>query len=204
MDMNYITEEVLTKLDACEDGKAWWLRNELSGFPVDRLKEIKGDYNDYIVWLKDKFYNCTYNSYGNRLTYKDPDGYEWTKTYDSYGNCLTRKDSDGYEETRTYDSNGNCLTYKDSYGNGWSRTYDSNGNRLTYKDSDGLIWSKTYDDNDNELNHKQSNGYEETRTYDDKGNLTSDDDNIYKYNRENGLILFKNGKEILSIPKFKV
>ena len=117
------------------------------------------------------------------------------------------------------------LKNKDSYGNGWSRTYDSYGNRLTYKDSDGLIWSKTYDDNDNELNHKQSNGYEETRTYDannneltykdsndvsltytydDKGNLTSDDDNIYKYNRENGLILFKNGKEILSIPKFKV
>jgi YD repeat-containing protein len=119
MDMNYITEEVLTKLDACEDGKAWWLRNELSGYPVSRLREIKGDYKEYIVWLKDKFYNCTYDSYGNRLTYKDPDGYEWTKTYDSYGN------------------------------------------------------------------------------------LTSDDDNIYEYNRENGLILFKNGEDILSIPKFK-
>ena len=98
MDMNYITEEVLTKLDACEDGKAWWLRNELSGYPVSRLREIKGDYKEYIVWLKDKFYNCTYDSYGN---------------------------------------------------------------------------------------------------------LTSDDDNIYEYNRENGLILFKNGEDILSIPKFK-
>ena len=53
LDMNFITEEVLIKLKACEDGKKWWLRNIGEGFPVARLKDIKGDYNNYIEWLKD-------------------------------------------------------------------------------------------------------------------------------------------------------
>ena len=39
--MTIITEEVLTKLDACEDGKKWWLRNVGEGFPVSRLKSVK-------------------------------------------------------------------------------------------------------------------------------------------------------------------
>jgi len=51
-------------------GKEWWIRNGLPGFPVTKLKSIKGDHNEYIRWLKDKFYNYTYDENGNILTYK--------------------------------------------------------------------------------------------------------------------------------------
>ena len=72
--MTIITEEVLTKLDACEDGKKWWLRNVGEGFPVSRLKDIKGDFSNYITWLKDKFYNSKYDKNGNRLSTKNSNG----------------------------------------------------------------------------------------------------------------------------------
>jgi hypothetical protein len=78
--------------------------NGLSGFPTSRLKDIKGDYNDYILWLKDKFYYSTYDTYGNCLTYKNSKGYSCDKTYDSYGNCLTSKDFVGNEFISTYTS----------------------------------------------------------------------------------------------------
>jgi YD repeat-containing protein len=107
MDMNYITEEVLTKLGADKECKAWWIRNELDGFPVLKLKAIKGDCHGYIASLKEIFYNNTYDDNGNCLTFKDSKGYEQTYTYDENCNWLTYKTSDGYSLTYTYDEKGN-------------------------------------------------------------------------------------------------
>ena len=144
LDMNYITEHVLKILNACSDVKEWWVRNGLSGYPVSRLKDIRGDFKDYISWLKDKFYNYTYDDKGNKLTYKN---------------------SDGFSKEYTYDSNGNILTYKDSNGFSKEYTYDDKGNRLTYKDSRGLYEEYTYNDKGNMLTYKNSNGFYETHTY---------------------------------------
>ena len=165
-----ITVRELELKGACKDGMLWF-KNNIGSLDVDKLdsiKDIKGDYNNYIKWLRDNFIPkiiSTYDDNGNQLTSKHPDGYSWTKTYDEKGNELTFKDSDGYSWTKTYDDNANELTFKNSYGYSWTKTYDDRGNELTSKDSDGDGWSKTYDDNDNELTYEKSNGYKWTRTY---------------------------------------
>jgi YD repeat-containing protein len=43
--------------------------------------------------------------------FKFSDGYSYECTYDSNGNILTYKNSIGFSYERTYDSNGNVLTY---------------------------------------------------------------------------------------------
>ena len=154
MDKNtpkFITEELLTRLKACKDSKDWWVRNNLEGFPTSRLHEIKGDYNNYISWLKNELYNSTFDSNGNRLTYKTSNGYWCKATYDSRSNQLTHEDSDGYWWEATYDSNGNQLTHEDADGFWWEATYDPKGNQLTYKDADGYWWKATYDSKGNRI-----------------------------------------------------
>jgi len=78
--------------------------------------------------------------------FKYQSGFSYECTYDSNGKELTYKDSDGYSYEATYDSNGNVLTYKDSSGHSYEYTRDSKGKELTYKDSDGLTrgFDKTY------------------------------------------------------------
>lgn len=63
----------------------------------------------YEFWeIFDGFWSeCTYDSNGNALTYKDSRGCWREYTYDSNGNQLTFKNSDGFWTERTYDSNGN-------------------------------------------------------------------------------------------------
>lgn len=53
---------------------------------------------------------------------KDSDGFSYECTYDSNGNELTYKNSYGFSSEYTYDSNGNKLTYKNS--NGVTRGFD--------------------------------------------------------------------------------
>ena len=69
-------------------------------------------------------------------TYLNGDSGE--STYDSNGNKLTYKDSNGDSYECTYDSNGNVLTHKDSRGFSYEYTRDSNGNELTFKNSNGV------------------------------------------------------------------
>ena len=206
MDMNYITEEVLTKLDACEDGKAWWLRNELSGFPVDRLKEIKGDYKEYIIWLKDKFYNCTYDSNNNMLSRTHYNDYIIKYTYDSNNNMLSEVRPNGNVLKMTYDSNNNMLS--ETYQNGdkitWS--YDSNGNMLSEKYPHSDIIKYTYDTNNNKLSEVRHNIITKY-TYDSNNNKLSETysngaKTTWEYDTDNGVTLKEDGKQILHIPKF--
>ena len=84
------------------------------------------------------WYEFTYDSNGNVLTYKDSDGHSEECTYDSQGNELTYKDSDGYSFEYTRDSNGNVLTFKNSNGTWYKYTRDSQGKVLTFKDSNGV------------------------------------------------------------------
>jgi hypothetical protein len=119
----FITEELLTRLNACKNGKDWWIRNNLEGFPTSRLREIKGDYKKYISWLKDKIYNSTFDKQGNQLTHKDSNGYWWKVTYDSNDRQLAYKDSNDYWWKATYDSNGNKLTHKNSKNKDWIMSF---------------------------------------------------------------------------------
>ena len=58
-------------------------------------------------------------------------------TYDAYGQVLTYKNSNGGWSEYTRDAQGRVLTYKDSDGNLREYTRDAHGKVLTYKDSDG-------------------------------------------------------------------
>ena len=48
--------------------------------------------------------------------FKNLNGFSYECTRDSNGKVLTYKDSDGFSYEYTYDSNGKVLTYKDSDG----------------------------------------------------------------------------------------
>ena len=91
-------------------------------------------------------FEYTYDSQGNKLTYKDSKGTWYKYTRDSNGKELTYKNSDGYSYECTHDSQGNVLTFKNSNGYSYEYTRDSQGNELTYKDSNGVSrgFDKTY------------------------------------------------------------
>lgn len=196
--MSTITEAVLTKLEACEDGKKWWLRNVGEGFPVTRLRDIKGGYNGYIDWLKDKFYNCTYDQFGNKLTYKDRETYK----YDQNGRLLEVKYKEGDKKEYTYHQGGYdvLITYVEgttttekynTLGKITTRVvqgsretewvYDAHGRPLKYITSSyddtwvhGGYWEEwIYDDNNKSVKRVTSTGDLEKYTYDSNGNETS-------------------------------
>jgi YD repeat-containing protein len=199
IDFSAVNEETLTALDACEEGKKWFLRN-IGSLDVCLIEKIEGDYDEYIEWLSYNYTDeniqrvlqridpeyadgsylshtsedcCvkTYDENGNVLTYSNSfDGNSWTKTYDENGNALTHKDYRGYSWSKTYDENGNALTRKDSENYSWSKTYDENRNQLTYEDSEGFSLVNTYDENGNLLTYKDSAGFTEHMTYDEYGN----------------------------------
>jgi len=81
---------------------------------------------------------CTYDSQGKVLTFKNSNGFSYECTYDSNGKELTFKDSNGFSYEYTYDLKGNELIYKNSKGTWYEYTRDSNGNELTFKNSKGV------------------------------------------------------------------
>jgi len=56
---------------------------------------------EYFKYQYAHSYECTYDSNGNELTYKDSNGYSYEATYDSDNKELTYKNSDGL--TRGFD-----------------------------------------------------------------------------------------------------
>ena len=50
---------------------------------------------EYFKYQSGFSYECTYDSNGKELTYKDSDGYSYEATYDSDNKELTYKDSNG-------------------------------------------------------------------------------------------------------------
>ena len=110
MNMTKVTKEVLDKLNACKEGIKFFVKNDLEGFPVDRLQDIEGDYKNYVSWLLDKFDNCTYDSKGNMLSYKNSNGFSQEYTYDDKGNLLSHKDSSGHSREYTYTKDDKFLT----------------------------------------------------------------------------------------------
>ena len=58
------------------------------------------------------------------------DSYGTERWYDSNGNKIHYKDSNGYEAWYEYDSNGNVTHYKTSNGDEAWYEYDSNGNKI--------------------------------------------------------------------------
>ena len=73
----------------------------------------------------------TYDDNGNKLTYKNFDGYCHVNTYDDNNKILTYKNSDGYLGEYTYDDNNKILAHKNS--NGVNITHITNGEEYKLK-----------------------------------------------------------------------
>ena len=125
VDLSVIDEHSLTFLNAPEDLKKWFLRN-IGSLPVNKLKDVEGDYSGYVKRLKDKYINSTYDNKGNILSHKDFYGPCKKYTYDDKGNMLFYKNSTGYWEKYTYDDKDNKISYKNPNGCWEKYTYTTN------------------------------------------------------------------------------
>src|SRR5690554_4027542 len=91
-----LTKELLEQYNACSDAIRFCERNQLFGFPLERLDEIEGDYDGYVKWLKDELKAVrTYDDHGNKIHYKDSNDNdnEYWQTFDDHGNIIHYKDS---------------------------------------------------------------------------------------------------------------
>ena len=87
----------------------------------------------------------TYDNQGNKTSYKESVGYDWTATYfDDQGLATSFKDSSGFSWVRTYDNQGNVTSYKDSRGISWVASFDSQNRITSYKDSSDTYWKRIY------------------------------------------------------------
>jgi hypothetical protein len=87
--------------------------------------------------------------------FKNLNGFSYECTRDSNGKVLTYKDSDGFSYECTRDSDGNELTYKDSDGTsrGFDKTYTPEEVEFIKRAVEyyWLVWYKTHPDNQNDL-----------------------------------------------------
>ena len=95
-----ITKKILKKLNACQDGIDFMVRNNLEGYDWDKIDAIEGDYKSFISWLRG-FKNLKFVD--DKLTYKNSYGRSKEFTYDEKGNKLTYKNSSGFSEEYTYE-----------------------------------------------------------------------------------------------------
>ena len=158
--MTILTKELLIKFGACEEGISFCESNKLFGFELSRIDEIKGDFNNFVLWLRyQNNIKRKYNSHKN-LIYKETSDGNWTNwEYDSNGNLIYEEDSNGNCIKWEYDFHGNKIYQENSNGNWWKYQYDSNGNIL-YEEHYTGYWKKIeYDSNGNKIKEKNSNGY---------------------------------------------
>ena len=129
-----LTIELLKKLNACKEGIDFVEKNNLEGYDLSTLDEIKGDYNDFKSWLQD-FKDLKVSK--NKITFINSYGYSKEYKYDKNNNRIYMKDSSGFSRKYKYDKNNNLIFYKGS--NGYSREYkyDKNNNLIFEKDSNG-------------------------------------------------------------------
>jgi YD repeat-containing protein len=121
---NLLTLEYLKQHKACSEGIVFFKRNGLEGFPLDQLQNVKGDFNSYVEWLKERPVH-EYDSKGNMTKEVYPDGRTYCYEYDSKGN-----------KTKLVHPNGRTYCWE----------YDSKGNKTksVYPDGDTYCWEYTF------------------------------------------------------------
>jgi len=190
--MKTITVEWLKKHHACKDGVKFVERNKLEGFPLERLNEVKGDYDGYVSWML--FLNSNeheYDSHGNVTKKTYPNGRFWLYEYDVHGNMTKKTYSNGSVSVYEYDERGNMT--KKTLPNGYVYEYDHHGNitKRTYPDGSVFVYVYEYEydshDNITKITYPEGSVSVYEYVYYDNGQLKS---------------IKENGKIILSIPKF--
>lgn len=109
--MKAITLTELKKQKACKESIDFFKRNNLHNLDWSKVKEIEGDYNQYLLWWEtSNQYTYTYDDKGNILTKTNKNGSVWKYTYDKNGNELSKILPDGNFFSWTYDDKNNKLS----------------------------------------------------------------------------------------------
>ncbi len=163
-----LTKKLLIQWNACEEGIDFCQRNKLFGFDLSRIVEIKGDYNNFMYWLKKQL--------------------KITREYDSNGNVIKDIFEDGDWYSYEYDIHGNCIK-KNNFKDHWIEwEYDEHGNQIKQEDFN-RNWTKwEYDSQHNKIKEEKSNGYWIKLQYDHNNNLISEQNLFgewytYQYNQ---------------------
>lgn len=143
-----LTEELLIRLDACEDGIQFAIRNDLIGIDIDYLKNLEiGDYNEYFHWLR--VINIIENT-DTSLQYRSSCSNMFKMEYDSSGRVISSIHSNKYYQesiTYEYDDKGNLtressVNDTDDVVSESNYKYDANNNLLEVSDENGDIIEK--------------------------------------------------------------
>ena len=175
-----VNKETLEHLNACEDGKNWFLRN-IGELPVVKIKDIEGEYEGYIGWLRINFSPSKaretkiFDDKGNMVFYKDSLGVSQKRKFNDKGEVISYADSKGWKWEKIYNPEGKVLFYSDNTGASWTKTYDKKNRELSYTSSNGDSWIKEY--SDNSILCKHHNGKESIEVFDNRGNKISYLDN---------------------------
>ena len=142
-----ITRKLLTALRACEEGKEWWLKNMGENYLVADIKNIKGDYEGYIGWLRDNIRHNIFSFDENnnciKHTFFDGDVETWKR--DKNGNVVKHTFPSGHVETWEYENN-NCI--KRTFPNGHVETWKyENGNVVKNTLPNGDVETWEYENN---------------------------------------------------------
>ncbi len=156
-----VTLELLEKLEACQRGVDFFRRNNLEGFPLNRLHEVEGANGSDISWL---IYTLKaaekweYDKNGNVTKKVFPNGSVYKYEYDQDGNMTKKVLPNGSAWSSEYDLNGNKVKEEDSDGNVTEFEYDQDGNVTKRVDWDGDVWKYEYDQNGNKTKTVDYNG----------------------------------------------
>ena len=135
-----LTKKLLKQLHACSSGIEFCERYKLFGFPLERLDEIRGDYDGFVEWLKSKT-NLEFDQNQNLVRKETSLGW-WAKSeyeYDQNGNMILQEYSDGWWKKFEYDQNNNQILREDSNGSLVKYEYDQNQNLVQREDFNGSL-----------------------------------------------------------------
>jgi hypothetical protein len=143
-----LTKKLLLQLNAGSSRIEFCESYKLFGFPLDRLDEIQGDYEGFVVWLKSKT-NLEFDQNQNLVRYEDSVGY-WVKyEYDQNNNQILKESSSGWWAKYEYDQNNNQILKEVSSGMWTKYEYDQNNNQIRWESSNGYWVKYEYEFYDN-------------------------------------------------------
>ena len=190
MKTDILTLKLLNALSACKEGIALVKNNNLEGFPLDRINEVKGDFKGFVEWLKKNLKTqLEYDDNGNMIKKVDPYGDVFQYEYDDNGNMIKKVLPDGNVYLFAYDDNGNMIKEVFPDGDVFQYEYDSNGNMIKRVLPDGAVYQYEYDDKGNKIKEVSTYGdvYQFEYHHYDNGQLKS---------------VSEEGEVVLEIPQF--
>ena len=175
-----LTKKLLAQAGATQGCIKFFEKNKLFGFPLSKLSAIKGDYNGFITWLKERTFIVDSNNNLIRIDYKD--GYWYVNEYDLNNNVIRIKDNDNNWYANEYDSNNNVIRVDYKSGYWYTNEYDSNNNLIRIDDKNGYWYTQEYDLNNNLIRSDDNYGNWYTKIYDANNVIRHEDgDGITNY-----------------------